>query len=858
MSTPSSFLQEPLTPQDLPIYDIADDLADAMSTASRLVLTAPTGSGKSTQVPQILLDRGLLGAGSVVVLQPRRLAARLLASRVAEERGSPLGAEVGYQVRFERQASDATRILYVTEGILLRRLLSSPNLDGVSTILFDEFHERHVYGDLTLARARLLQESTRPDLKIVVMSATLDTGLVRGYLGDCPALASEGRVYPVAVEYASQPVDPQHDRIWDTAAEAFARLVESGIDGDVLVFMPGAYEINRTLDAIGGMPCARGWTLLPLYGELSAAEQDRAVRPTDGPKVVVATNVAETSITIAGVRAVIDSGLARMARFDPHRGINTLLIESISCASADQRAGRAGRTSPGRCLRLWTAQEHRGRKPHEIPEIRRIDLAEVLLLLKAHGFHEAPRFPWLEAPEPTALERAERLLRDLGAADAASGEMTDLGWRMVAFPVHPRYARMLLAGHEYGCTREAALIAALTQDRDLLVRRVPKPVREARDDLLGDRAPSDFFILMRAWRYAQQHRYNLEACRRLGIHARAARQVGQLVQQFLRVAEQQGLDLNEHGASQEVIQQCVLTAFIDQLAKRRDAGTLRCDLVHGRRGELERESAVRQSPLFVAAEINEIEHAKQELTVRLRLATAVDEAWLQALFPDAFTERTEVAFDASGKRVVANRVRLFRDLVLAVKRGDVPPQEEAAALLAREVMNGRLTLKQWTAAVDQWIFRLNNLAQWCPELGLSTIGDEDRQFLLQQICLGGYSAKDIRDRPVWPWLKDWLSIGQEALLDQYAPAHLILPNGRRGHIRYAADASPVLSARIQDLYDLKQTPAIAMDRQSLTVEVLGPNQRPLQVTQDLAGFWQTTYPELKKTLQKRYPKHEWR
>jgi ATP-dependent helicase HrpB len=262
--------------------------------------------------------------------------------------------------------------------------------------------------------------------------------------------------------------------------------------------------------------------------------------------------------------------------------------------------------------------------------------------------------------------------------------------------------------------------------------------------------------------------------------------------------------------------------------------------------------------LLVAAEINEIELAQRELTVRLQLATAVEETWLEVLFPDVFTERTEVVFDASGKRVVANRLRLFRDLVLAVKRGEAPPEEEAAALLAHEIMNGRLTLKQWTPVVEQWICRLNRLAAWCPELNLPVLGDEDRLFLLQQICLGCYCAKDIRDRPVWPWLKAWLSAGQEALMDQYAPSHLILPNGRRGHIRYAADTPPVLSARIQDLYDLDQIPVIAMGRQPLTVEVLGPNQRPLQVTQDLAGFWRTTYPELKKTLQKRYPKHEWR
>jgi ATP-dependent helicase HrpB len=847
-----------MTPPVLPIYDLADDLAEALTTSSRLILTAPTGSGKSTQVPQMLLDRGLLGGGEVVILQPRRLAARLLAARVAEERGVPLGTEVGYQVRFDKQASEATRILYVTEGILLRRLLTSPNLDSVSAILFDEFHERHVYGDITLARARLLQETTRPDLKLVVMSATLDTSLVRDYLTPCPVLSAAGRIYPVDVEYLPHPVEARRQPIWDTAAAAFERLVQTGLEGDVLVFMPGAYEITRTIDAIGDLVCARGWTLLPLYGELPPEAQDRAVRPTPGRKVVVATNVAETSITIDGVRAVIDSGLARLARFDPHRGINTLYIEKISQASAEQRAGRAGRTAPGRCLRLWTAQEQRTRAPHEVPEIRRIDLAEILLLLKAHGIDNAQTFPWLEAPEAPSLLRAEQLLRDLGAADPNTGGITALGQRMVSFPVHPRYARMLMAGHVYGCTREAALIAALTQDRDLLVRHVPKAVQERREDLLGERAESDFFILMRAWRYAQQHGFRLDACQRLGIHARAARQVSSLFQQFLHVAEEQGLDLNTHGADQEAVRKCVLTAFIDHLALRRDEGTLRCDLVHGRRGELARDSAVRRSRLFVAAEIDEIEQANRDLTVILRLATAVDVTWLEELFPEALSERTEVTFDATGKRVVTRQLKLFRDLVLSAKLAGIPPEEEAAALLARAVLDGRFTLKHWTPAVEQWIFRLNTLVRCCPELGLPAIGEAERCFLLQQICLGSFSAQDIKDTPVWPVLKSWLSPGQEELLDTHAPERLPLPGGRRGRIRYAADAPPVLSATMQDLYDLTQTPTIAMGRQPLVVEILAPNQRPVQVTQDLAGFWQNTYPALKKELQKRYPKHMWR
>jgi ATP-dependent helicase HrpB len=334
--------------------------------------------------------------------------------------------------------------------------------------------------------------------------------------------------------------------------------------------------------------------------------------------------------------------------------------------------------------------------------------------------------------------------------------------------------------------------------------------------------------------------------------------VAPLVQQFLRVAQAQGLALNEHTASQEAIRKCVLTAFIDQLALRRDAGTLRCDLVHGRRGELARDSAVRHSRLLVAAEIDEIEHGKGEFNVILRLATAVDEAWLGELFPEALSERTDVTFDASGKRVISKQVSLFRDLILQTKLAGTPPEEAAAALLARAVLAGRCTLKQWTPAVQQWLARLHGLSRWCPEFGLSAIGEAERLCLLQQICLGSFSAREIEDKPVWPVLKAWLSPGQEALLDTHAPERLPLPGGRSARIRYAEDSPPVLSARIQDLYGLIQTPTIAMGRQPLVVEILAPNQRPVQVTQDLAGFWHNTYPTLKKELQKRYPKHEWR
>jgi ATP-dependent helicase HrpB len=378
-----------------------------LQRSRRIILTAPTGSGKSTQVPQMLLDLGALGSGKAVILQPRRLATRLLAKRVAEERGVPLGGEVGYQIRFESVCGPATRIHFETEGILLRQMLSQPDLPGVSAILFDEFHERHVYGDVTLAQALHLQKTTRPDLLLVVMSATLDTRLLQPYLAPCELVHSEGRTFPVEIEHLAKPLHPDRDTPWDAAAAAYERATRAGQNpGDALIFMPGAYEIQRTLDALRQTDAAKGALLLPLHGELPPHDQDAAVARYDRKKIVVATNVAETSLTIDGVRLVIDAGLARVARFDPWRGINTLLIENISRASADQRAGRAGRTAPGHAVRLWTENEHAGRAAHDLPEIKRVDPSEILLTLKALGVRDVETYPWLEPPEPPRRSNA--------------------------------------------------------------------------------------------------------------------------------------------------------------------------------------------------------------------------------------------------------------------------------------------------------------------------------------------------------------------------------------------------------------------------------------------------------------------
>jgi len=846
-----------MNPRELPIYELEHALVAALRTHNRLILQAPTGSGKSTQVPQILLDHNVLGDGEVVVLQPRRLATRMLAARVASERQSRLGDEVGYQIRFDRVVSEKTRIRFVTEGVLLRQLLQDPGLKNVSAILFDEFHERHLYGDITLARTLDLQQSSRPDLKLIVMSATLETARLEGFLEPCKMLRSQGRAYPVDIEYLERSFRAEDVAVWDVAADELERMAGE-TEGDVLIFMPGAYEIHRTIDAVRRSRVGDEFMVLPLHGELPVGDQDAALASYGRRKVVVSTNVAETSLTIDGVRVVIDSGLARIARFDPYRGINTLLVEKISRASADQRAGRAGRTAPGVCLRLWTEREHLDRAAQELPEVKRLDLAEVVLTLKASGVEDIAAFRWLEPPEPRALERAHALLTDLGGLQEGTGRITQIGRRMLAFPVHPRYARMLLEADQRGCVRAIALIAALSQGRGLLRKPEGRQMEQDRADLLGEKEASDFFILMRAFRFADQNQYNPQKCKRLGINGAAAREAGQTYDQFLRIAKDEKLDLERNADVDEAIQRSILAGFTDQVAMRADSGTLRCNLVHERRGVLARESVVHHSPLLVASDVREIQAKDGELTVLLNTATAIEEAWLRELLPDAFHTEEKVVYDPIQRRVIARRRVLFRDLLLKEEVTEKAPREQAAQVLADAVTSGLCILVNWDHAVEQWIARLNRLREWMPELELPGIEEGERRMLVEQICHGAMTYKEIKERAVWPVVKSWLSAAQQEMLEKFAPERVALPNGKKWKITYDAKAAPFIAARIQELYGVEGSLTIAAGRVQLVIQVLAPNQRPVQVTQNLSTFWKESYPKLKQELQRKYPRHEWR
>ncbi len=642
----------------------------------------------------------------IVVLQPRRVAARSVARRVAEEMNSELGAQVGYQVRFDERLSDATQIAFVTEGILLRWLQSDPMLGTIGAVLFDEFHERNLLSDVALAACKQLQQQSRPDLRLIVMSATLEARPIAAYLGNCPVLESQGRSYPVDIRYQTWGDD---SAVWERAAQQTVDILRTTDDGDVLVFMPGMYEIQRTLDEVRQMwrasnPKSEPPVLLPLHGEMSPREQDRVFAPSPYRRIIVATNVAETSITLPGIRFVVDGGLARVARYDPTRGVNTLHLEPVSQASADQRAGRAGRVAPGTCYRLWSQAQHTARPIKNTPEVQRTELSSVVLLLHSLGVREVAQFDFLDKPDVARIQAAETLLESLGAV--VDGNITVTGRAMLRIPTHPRYARMLIEAQHHKCVRDVALLAALVGGRDVLVRltRNDKVQQRNRDSLIGKaHKQSDYFLLAKSFEHAVNAGFDAKTCYAYGIHPHAAREVAQAFAQLVDVCVASGLlqDNDDtalaNPAKSEAIQRCHLVGFVDHLAVRTSTGSDEYDLAGGWRCTLMDESIVGQNMLIVASEIREITTRSGERLTLLGFGSATTLAWVRELNPPGLREQVEHVYDRLNKRVVAGRVLRYHDLLIGGER--MPDDEvdlaKAAHVLANEFADHLDKLPQW-------------------------------------------------------------------------------------------------------------------------------------------------------------------
>ncbi len=854
----------------LPIFEIRSAVTTSLQDPQvpNLLIKAPTGSGKSTQVPQFVLDSGILKEGQrCIVLQPRRIAARMLAQRVAKERGARLGGEVGYQVRFDNVTSRETRLTYVTEGVMLRQLMDDPELAKVGCIVIDEFHERHLDGDLVLAWAIALQRARRPDLKIIVMSATLVPGPLTSFMQPVTLLESQGRTFPVEARFQAPTKNARTNEvepIWDQAARACEALAgELGNSGDILVFMPGAFEIRKTMTALQGRSFTRGRRIVALHGELSPQDQDAAVTPGDQPKIIVSTNVAETSLTIEGIKAVVDCGLARVANYDPRRGINTLTIQKISRASAEQRAGRAGRLGPGIAVRLWAEREHLHRAESELPETQRLELSEALLALHVASDKARLNITWFEQPAEAGLKRAEGLLRDLGAIESTGADstaapayrLTSIGLKMSAFPTHPRFARMLLAASENGCVREAALCAALAQGRDILM--VGKNnASHKNEDFWEPGDLSEFQALLRAFIRAEAMNFDPQACAPLNVHALASREAGRSYEQFLRLAQRAGLTLNDEVAPAEALAKTLLAAFSDHLGVETSSGSRIYRLAGGYSGNLPKDAHIKPPRLLVASEITEVQG--KALTVQLNLVTRVEEDWLRELFPTDFTTGKRAQYDAINRRVMNLEEVRFRSLILSSREKGEPDHSTAATLLADEVIAGRLTLTLWNERVEQWITRVNCLAKWMPDLEFPPITEEDRRILIEQVCHGATAYRQLKDKDVFPALHQWLSHAQRDLLEKYAPERMPLKNGKTARIVYDEKQPPHVSIVLQQLYDMNENPKIAAGRIPVTVHILSPAQRPIQTTGDLGRFWKESYPAIRTQLRGRYPRHEWR
>jgi ATP-dependent helicase HrpB len=818
----------------LPIDEILPQLLTAVKGHSAVVLQAPPGAGKTTRVPLALLQ-ALPPEGKIVMLEPRRLAATNAARWMAAQLSENVGATVGYSIRFERHVSAATRIEVVTEGILTRRLQTDPQLAGISLVIFDEFHERNLHSDLALALCRDAQLGLRPDLKLLVMSATLDGAPIARLLGDAPLLTSEGRSFPVDLRYL--PAEPK-GRTGETMAAAIRKALTE-TEGDILAFLPGVGEIMRCQSHLGSLATA---TVHPLFGDLPFALQEKAILPGPVRKVVLATNIAETSLTIEGVRVVVDSGLCRQLRFDPATGLNRLITTRISAASATQRAGRAGRTAPGVCYRLWTEFSQSTLLPFTPPEICSTDLSSLALELALWGENNAAALSWLDTPPAAALAEARELLKRLGALDH-NLLITQIGRQMALLPVHPRLAHLIIGGNRRGFGGAACDMAALLTERDIIAFQ-PANMAEATDSDVLDRLE-----FLSAWRKDK-------------AGGRGAKNADQ--QSFsaadrlaLQLKERIGCDKVAPPATVETVGLLLSQAYPDRIGQQREPGSSRYLLANGRGGTLSGRSSIKNAPFIVAV----VMEGGDKGDGQIHSATVLDLGTIRKEFAADIQWLRVVAWDDKQQRVLAREEERFGALVLATRPINPSAEEMANALLDGMAAGAGLALLNWTGRAEQFRLRVSFLARVMPEKGLPDFSAEHLLRSLPQWLgpyLGGVKTKaELKAVDILPPLKNMLDYAQLRFVEENAPTHITVPSGSSVPLEYMEDDPPILAVKLQELFGLADTPRVAGGRVTVTLHLLSPARRPIQVTRDLANFWNSTYSEVKKELMGRYPKHPW-
>ena len=809
----------------LPVDKGIPQLLSALRGRRPVVLVAPPGAGKSTAVPPAIRDA--LDC-PVLVSQPRRMACRLLARRVAAMRGGELGEEVGYATRHERKIGRATRLQFVTEGLLLRRMLAGEVRDDELVVL-DEFHERSIEADLLVG---LLQRRGGP---FVVMSATIDADRIAQAIGG-EVVVVDGRLHPIEVEHLRA---PPGDPPWQLARQALERVVSDRERGDILVFMPGRREIDRTIEACRGV--GGNLEFLPLHGELPPQAQDRAVERSDRRKVIVSTNIAETSITIEGVTWVIDSGLARVALHDSARELDRLETTAIDQASAVQRSGRAGRIRPGRCLRLFTEQDFASRPAHRAPAIVRDDLAGSFLQLLAAG-HDPVEFPWLDPPPPSALASAMSTLEAIGAVE--DGAITPAGTAIARMPLPPRVGRFLLEATRQVGPELAAACAAVMGERDFASRMSAEELVEQLQpgDPMSDLVARARLIVDSGTRSSPP-----------GVDRAALREACRVADQLRRHAPTVGRADGADG-----IARALLAAFPDRVAYRRDRERDACVLPGRRNAVLDRRSVVSGTGFVVAASLRGMENIGQGRTV-LGLVTSIPDAVAEESLGSRIDHADTLAFNP--ERNAVERLTLSRFDGNEIGRTTARPRPEdatdAAELLRSTIESEGLEIPGWDEGVEHWITRVRCVAEWCPERSLPVYDEDDLAVVRAEVLGGATRLSEVRRDAVGEIVRNALQWDDRRFVERMAPERIDLPGGGGLRIEYRTGDPPCGRARIQQLFGLDSTPTVAGGRIPVVLEILAPNQRPVQRTDDLESFWSRTYPELRKELRRRYPKHQW-
>jgi ATP-dependent helicase HrpB len=842
--------------ESLPIDAFLPQIAEVLNSTDALVLSASPGAGKTTRVPRALLETGFAKAGEILVLEPRRIAARLAAARVAQELGETPGRTVGYSIRYENVAGPGTRIRFLTEAILTRRMIQDPDLDGVSVVILDEFHERSLTTDLSLALLKPLQ-TRKPGLKIIVMSATMDAAPVAAFL-HARQLSVPGFPYDLEIEHEAKASDlPLQKKVYS----AVIKLLKTGIKGDILIFLPGSSEIRQSAEALIPVQERFGVIVYPLHGDLSSAEQLRAIAPAGKVKVILATNVAETSITIPGIAAVIDSGLARMPGHSAWSGFPTLTTAKISKSSAVQRAGRAGRTQVGRVLRLYTRSDFESRSEHEIPEIRRTDIVEAVLMLHGVGIQEINFFRWFDSPPQPAVEAAENLLLELGAIKK-DGSVSETGIQMLTLPVHPRLARLIVEGRMLNAADECALIAALLSERDIRANFRSNFGDSKRRSGMQAIGRSDLIELLDCFRLAEQAHFDPEHVRSLGLDAgalHAVRRAYRRLRSMPGARVQAKAPVLDESQMEEAIMIAALSAFPDRVAKRRKAGGREILLSSGGAAVLSQDSIVHHPEFMVAVDAEEKRESGPFKTTGpfVRIASAIETEWLAGLFPESISQKAELIWNEQAGRVDEARRTAYKQIILEERVQPAAPNDEASQILFSAAFSKELHPFSDRAALPAFRARLSLVAGFFPEEDFPELEENAIHKIVKLLCRNKVSLAELSSVSLIDACMAMLNERQRTILAREAPERIQLNNRRGVRVHYESSKPPWIESRLQDFFGMRSTPAVCRGKSPLTLHLLAPNGRAVQITQDLAGFWEKHYPNIRREFQRRYPKHSW-